>query len=65
MNNVRMDLPEQFKEYQDELERDLPKLEMEVNSIKLTLEKISKPQIAKIEDLIRNSENNVSDILTQ
>jgi hypothetical protein len=59
MNSVKMDLSEQFKDYKDELDHDLPKLEEEIRKINLTLEPISKNQIHSIEDLIQNCENNV------
>jgi hypothetical protein len=59
MATVKLDVSESLDGYKEDLEKDLQILENEINSISISLAAIPKDQIMRIENLIKESENNV------
>ena len=57
--SIKLDLSENISSYKEDIERDFSILEIELNSISITLNSISKSQILKIENLFKECENNV------
>lgn len=50
---------ENISSYKEDLEKDMQQIETELNSINITLNSITKPQISKIEILFTECNNNV------
>lgn len=57
--SFKMDISENFNSYKTDIEKSLTKLETEINSISMTLERIDFKKNDKIESLIKEGENNV------
>lgn len=57
--SIKLDLSENITGYKEDLDKDLQTLETEINSISISLNIISKPQINKIESLFSECESNV------
>lgn len=61
--SIKLDITEGVESYKEDVEKDLETLEMEINSIAISLAAITKPQIHKIENLFTECENNVKNII--
>ena len=57
--SIKLDLSENITGYKEDLVKDLISLEMELNSISISLNIIPKQQINKIDNLFTECENNV------
>jgi hypothetical protein len=58
---IKLEISESLTSYQEDVEKELKLLELEINNIQISLNAISKSQSDKIEKLLRSCENNVSD----
>jgi hypothetical protein len=61
--SIKLDLSEELTTYRNDLEKALSILENELNSFNITLTPMTKSQLIKIEQLLKDSESNVRKIL--
>ena len=56
---IKLEISESLTSYQEDIEKELKLLELEIKNIQISLNAISKSQSEKIEKLFTSCENNV------